>query len=445
MSPQESTRFGIDPLIEPSVLNGWQADVTRVAGPWCGRIFGEAMTRTLERTLHRLDDGTIFVITGDIPAMWLRDSSTQLRPYLRLIADDPQSPLVEVVAAVVRRQMILIAHDPYANAFNVEPNGRCHDPQDLSDDPWLWERKYEIDSLSFPFQLAYRLWRLTGRVDHLDRHFVLAARAAISTLRRETRHEEESSYRFVRQGGPASETLSRDGLGTPVGWTGMTWSGFRPSDDACQLGYNIPGNLMVAHTLGLLAELCRAVSEELDQLAAEAIALRDEIENGVRQYGIVDHAEWGRVLAYEVDGLGGRVLMDDANMPSLLSLPLTAAIPLDDPVYQRTRSMVLSADNPYFYRGRVAAGVGSPHTPDQHVWPIALAVQGLTDSDPDRRRELLELIASTSAGTSQIHESFHVEAEQVFTRPWFSWADSMFCDLAMELARPHSDTQPFTR
>lgn len=421
-------------LIAPALLEGWRADVARVAGQYCGELFAAAMTRTLERTLHRLPDGTVFVITGDIPAMWLRDSTTQLRPYLRLVAADPNGPLAEVVAGVIRRQMILIGHDPYANAFNLEPNGRCHDPEDLSDDPWLWERKYEIDSLSFPFQLAHQLWTLTGRTDHLDRHFVAAARAAVSTLRRETRHKHESGYRFVRRGGLASETLSRDGLGTPVGWTGMTWSGFRPSDDACQLGYNIPGNLMVAHTLGLLAELCRAAGE-LEWLAAESIALGGQIERGVGQYGIVEHPDHGQVLAYEVDGLGGQVLMDDANMPSLLSLPLTAAVPLDDALYRRTRSMLLSEDNPYFYRGSLAAGVGSRHTPDRHVWPIALAVEGLTGSDPARGPELLQLIASTTAGTGQIHESFHVDDDDVFTRPWLSWADSMFCELAMTTAR----------
>lgn len=428
-----------DDLIAPKVLAAWRVDVARAAGSRCGDLFVAAMLRTLGRTLHRLQDGTVFVITGDIPAMWLRDSTTQMLPYLRLLQADPDGPLADVLSGIVRRQMILIEHDPYANAFNVEPNGRCHDPHDLSGDPWLWERKYELDSLSFPFQLAHRLWRTTGRTDHLDEHFVAAARAAVATLRRETRHEQESDYRFVRHGGPHSETLDRGGRGTPVGWTGMTWSGFRPSDDACEYGYNVPGNLMVAHTMRLLAQLCRTtLRNRLGGLAADAESLADQIDDGVRQYGVIDHPRWGEVLAYEVDGLGGQLLMDDANMPSLLSLPLISATATDDPLYGRTRSMLLSEENPYFYRGRLAAGIGSPHTPARHVWPIALAVEGLTAVSGEGRGKRLALIASTTARTGYVHESFHVDDDHVFTRPWFSWADSMFCQLAMEVARPPS-------
>ncbi len=428
-------------LIDPDLLQSWTSAVSRVAGERCGTLFAAALKRTLQRTLTRLEDGTVFVITGDIPAMWLRDSTTQLLPYLRLVESDPGGELAGVLGAVVRRQMTLIDHDPYANAFNLEPNGRCHDPADLSDDPWLWERKYEIDSLCFPFLLAFRLWQVTGRTDHLDGAFAGAFRAAVATLSRETRHEERSDYRFVRRGGPASETLSRDGLGAPVGWTGMSWSGFRPSDDACTLGYNVPGNLMAAHTLQQTAAMCRTVfaDRQLDELAAavsEADQLSVQICGGVERYGVVEHPQHGEVFAYEVDGLDHRVLMDDANMPSLLSLPLTSAVALDDPLYVRTRTLVLSEENPHFYRGRVASGIGSPHTPDRHVWPIALAVEGLTDPSPGRQLELLRLIVSTAAGTDHIHESFHADDDTVFTRPWFSWADAMFCALAMQVATP---------
>ncbi len=434
MRMARSPQVEVDDLLPGATVQRWQSAISGLAGNDCGELFADALRRTLARTLHRLDDGTVFVITGDIPAMWLRDSSTQLLPYLRLVAEEADGPLADLIAGVVRRQLIMIAHDPYANAFNLEPNGRCHDPEDLSDDPWLWERKYEIDSLSFPFQLAARLWRVTGRTDHLDEVFLRAFRAALDTLDRETRHEERSTYRFVRRGGPASETLARGGLGSPVGWTGLTWSGFRPSDDACTLGYNIPGNLMVAHTLATVAELLRTVfGESGAELADDALRLGGQIERAVYEHGIVDHPEFGAVLAYEVDGLGGHVLMDDANMPGLLSLPLVSAIGAGDPLYRRTRSLVLSDHNPYHYRGRIASGIGSPHTPPNQVWPIALAVEGLTETDPDRALTLLRRIAATTGGTGYVHESFAVDDDRVFTRPWFSWADSMFCELAMDL------------
>ncbi|HEU5484683.1 MAG TPA: glycoside hydrolase family 125 protein, partial [Microlunatus sp.] len=255
-----TTRPNPDLLLPPAALSGWQDRIAEVAGPAAARLFGDAMTRTLARTLQVLDDGTVFVITGDIPAMWLRDSATQMLPYLRVVRDDPDGPLADLLVGIVRRQLFYVRLDPYANAFNLEPNGRCHEPRDLSDDPWLWERKYEIDSLCFPFLLAHQVWSATGRTDHLDATFVIAARSAVATLTTETTHEERSAYRFVRPDTVPIDTLSRDGRGTPVGPTGMTWAGFRPSDDACTYGYHVPGNLMAVHCLRLLADLVPASS-----------------------------------------------------------------------------------------------------------------------------------------------------------------------------------------
>jgi meiotically up-regulated gene 157 (Mug157) protein len=423
-------------LLPPDVLEHWRSRVAAVAGEAPAQLFADAMVRTLARTLHVLDDGTVFVITGDIPAMWMRDSATQMLPYLRIAQDSPDGPLADLLVGIVRRQLTYLSHDPYANAFNIEANGRCHEPRDLSDDPWLWERKYEIDSLCFPFLLAHQVWSATGRTDHLDATFLDAARAAVATLDRETAHEELSEYRFVRPDTVAIDTLVRDGRGTPVGPTGMTWAGFRPSDDACTYGYHVPGNLMAVHCLRLLADLVPAAGGAgADELVDRAAALADRLAEGIAAYGLVDHADHGRIWAYEVDGLGHHLLMDDANMPGLLSLPLVAGVAVDDPLYRRTRAFVLSEDNQFFYSGRVAAGVGSPHTPDRYVWPIALAVEGLTSESPERALELLHLIASTTAGTGHVHEGFDVDDESAYTRPWFSWADSMFCALAMSLVR----------
>lgn len=424
------TRPDPDVLLPPEVLADWRARVAAVAGEPAAQLFADGMIRTLARTLQVLDDGSVFVITGDIPAMWLRDSATQMLPYLRIAADHPDGPLADLLVGIVRRQLFYLRHDPYANAFNLEPDGRCHEPRDLADDPWLWEQKYEIDSLCFPLWLAHRLWAATGRTDHLDETFVAAARAAVETLERETAHEERSSYRFVRPDTVAIDTLVRDGRGTPVGPTGMTWAGFRPSDDACTYGYNVPGNLMAIHCLRQLADLLPASEAGL---VAEASALADRLAEGVASYGVVDHPTHGRIWAYEVDGLGHQLLMDDANMPSLMSLPLVAGIEIDDPLYRRTRGFVLSEDNPFFYRGTVATGVGSPHTPERYVWPIALSVEGLTSGSPERALGLVHLIESTTAGTGHVHEGFDVDDDTAFTRPWFSWADSMYCALAMSL------------
>lgn len=425
-----ATRPDPDVLLPAEVLEPWRARIAEVAGEAAAELFAAGMIRTLARTVQVLDDGSVFVITGDIPAMWLRDSATQMLPYLRIAHDHPDGPLADLLVGIVRRQLFYLRHDPYANAFNIEANGRAHEPRDLADDPWLWEQKYEIDSLCYPFWLAHRVWTATGRRDHLDDTFVAAARAAVTTLDTETAHEERSTYRFVRPDTVEIDTLERDGRGTPVAVTGMTWAGFRPSDDACAYGYNVPGNLMAIHCLRLLTEL---LPPDQSDLAAEANALADRLAAGVDAHGVIDHPTHGRIWAYEVDGLGNHLLMDDANMPSLLSLPLVAGIAVDDQLYQRTRAFALSDDNPFFYRGSVATGIGSPHTPPRYVWPIGLAVEGLTADSRERALELVHLIESTTAGTGHVHEGFDVDDDSRFTRPWFSWADSMFCALAMSL------------
>ncbi|MFD5829975.1 glycoside hydrolase family 125 protein [Lentzea sp. NPDC060358] len=409
------------------------ARVRTAAGDRIGDLVEAALHRTLRDTITIGEDGSAFVITGDIPAMWLRDSTTQLTPYLRFLADCPE--LASLVAAVVRRQFACLDHDPYANAFNDGPTGAHYEPGDLCDDPHVWEQKYEIDSLAYPVTLAHKLWRATGSAEVFDSRAHRVLHAVVAQLRLEQRHD-ESPYRFERPGAIATETLARGGRGTPVGFTGMTWSGFRPSDDACTYGYNVPANLFAAQALLAVAEIADEVYRDTD-LATGARGLSRELLDGVAVHGVVDR-DGERIYAYEVDGLGGVLCMDDANTPSLLSSPLLSPDVVDPAVWRATRAFVLSDDNPYFFRGSVASGVGSPHTLPGRVWPIALAVEGLTGTPADRRR-LLRLIADTDAGTGHVHESFDVSDPAAFSRPWFSWADSMFCELALAVADDEKD------
>lgn len=346
---------------------------------------------------------------------------------------DASPELSDIVAGVLRRQFRQIEHDPYANSFNPGPTGAHYEPDDLNDDPWVWEQKYEIDSLAFPLLLAHRWWRTTGRTDIFDDRAHRVFRMIVAQLRLEQRHEENSQYRFVRPDAIPTETLVRDGRGTPVGFTGMAWSGFRPSDDACTYGYNVPGNLLVAQGLRYLAELASACFDD-DVLAADALALSGEIVAGVSAFGIVEHPKHGKIYAYEVDGLGSSLLMDDANMPSLLSLPLLSPDVYDPEIYARARRFILGPDNPWWFSGTAAEGVGSPHTRARRVWPIALAVEGLTSRSVERQRELIALLLATDAGTNRMHEAFDVDDPAKFSRPWFSWADSMFCELAFAVS-----------
>ena len=425
--------------VDDRVLTDVTVEVADALGEQAAEIFAEAMRRTLRDAVVPDDDGTVFVLTGDIPAMWLRDSAAQLRPYLALLGRDPG--LGDTVAALVRRQSRQILDDPYANAFNRGPDGAGHQGDDTAMTPGVWERKYEVDSLAFPLQLAHQLWRATGRTDHLDDAFRAAADLVITTLRTEQDHDARSTYRFRRSDCPPSDTLENDGHGTPVAVTGMTWSAFRPSDDACAYHYNVPGNLFAAAALRDLADLARGPLGD-EALAARAAELADELDAATRRHGVVEHPTHGRIYAYEVDGLGRHLLMDDSNMPSLLSLPLTGGTALDDPLYAATRAFVLSDDNPMYVRGATGDGLGSPHTPPRYVWPIAAAVRGLTSTDAEEKRDIVAALCSVNATRGRMCEAYHVDHPDRFTREWFSWADSMFCELVLDLVGYHVPGAP---
>lgn len=394
--------------------------------PTLRKMFADTFSNTFLTTLKPQGDGSLFVITGDIPAMWLRDSAAQVQPYLRLAKSD--SLFANLIANVVKRQAAFVLIDPYANAFNEAANGHCHNKDKTEMGDWIWERKYELDSLCAPLKLAHDLWRATGQIDHLDATFTSAARLVVETIATE-QHHENSTYRFERLEGPSSDTLSNGGLGSAVGFTGMSWSGFRPSDDACRYHYLLPANMMAVVALECLVQLpLRDVGLQL-----QARMLAQEIRTGIETHGTVMHRRFGKIYAYEVDGLGHHSLMDDANVPSLLAMPYLGYCRSDDPTYQATRSFALSAENPYFYAGKSAQGVGSPHTPENFIWPIALCMQGLTSASKMEKIALLETLLHTDAGTGLMHESFHKDNPEKFTRPWFAWANSLFAEFVLTI------------
>jgi uncharacterized protein len=392
--------------------------------PRLADMFDATLRNTFETTLRPQADGSVFVITGDIPAMWLRDSAAQVKPYLALARSD--AAIAQMIAGVVQRQMQCVLIDPYANAFNEAPNGHCHNRDKTDMGPWIWERKYELDSLCAPLRLAYDLWRITGLTSHLDAAFVKAARVIVATIKLEQRHE-KSAYSFERFDCVASDTLSHNGCGSAVGYTGMSWSGFRPSDDSCQFHYLVPSNMMAVVALQNLGELPLKDAA----LAADALLLASEIRHGIENYGRVQHPRFGTIYAYEVDGLGNKNLMDDANVPSLLAMPYIGYCAADDPTYLATRAFVLSEHNPYFFNGKAASGIGSPHTPKDYIWPISLCMQGLTSQSHEEKMKLLHLLIENDAGTGLMHEGFHKDDASQFTRPWFAWANSLFAEFVM--------------
>lgn len=399
-------------------------------------MFRQCFLNTLETTVEKLEDGSTFVITGDIPAMWLRDSSAQMHHYLPFAAADPD--LQTLIEGLISRQIACIQLDPYANAFNRAATGQRWEDDYPGQSRWVWERKYEIDSLCNPVHLAAQYWRATGINRHLNEQFRQALDTILRVWQAEQEHGSRSDYVFMRSSGPPSDTLRNHGRGMPVNFTGMTWAGFRPSDDACQFGYNIPGNAFAVVTLRDIAQMAEMVFRD-GILQKKATDLAEEIDYGIHTYGVIDHPRLGRMFAYETDGFGHYHLMDDANVPSLLSLPYLGYCAKDDPLYLTTRRFILSQDNPYFYSGKRAAGIGSPHTPARYVWPISLVMQALTSDDEQEIATLLQTLISCDGGTGFMHEGFDVDDPDQYTRSWFAWANSLFGELVFDLMkhRPH--------
>ena len=170
-----------------------------------------------------------------------------------------------------------------------------------------------------------------------------------------------------------------------------------------------------------------------DDLAAQALDLANQIDEGIQTYGLYEHPKYGTIYAYETDGFGHYNLMDDANSPSLLSIPYIGYAPADAPIYQNTRRFILSTDNPYYYEGEAAKGIGSPHTPYGYIWHISLIMQILTSTDPAEIRECLETLSRTHAGTGLMHEGFHCDDPSRFTRPWFAWANTLFAEMLWKI------------
>ncbi len=386
----------------------------------------QCFLNTIETTVQQLDDGTYFVITGDIPAMWLRDSAAQLKPYIKYAAEDES--LREILRGVIARHASYVNLDPYSNAFNAKP---CPDKwKDASDfdHELIWERKYEVDSLCASIYLMYEYFKTTNDTQVLTPQTEKMIETIADHFIKEQHHKENSTYFFDRRNCPVSDTLPFGGYGRPVNFTGMTWSGFRPSDDACIFNYLVPSNMMAVVAMKYAAELAKDHFGN-SALAEKCLKLAAEIDDGIRNYAVVNHPKYGRIYAYETDGFGNFNLMDDANSPSLLAAPYLGYCDKDDELYVNTRRFILSKDNPYYFEGKAAKGVGSPHTPKNSIWHIALTMQILTSSDKDEIMQCLDMLSRTHAGTNFMHESFNVDNPENFTRVWFAWANTLFAQM----------------
>lgn len=399
--------------------------------PEAAPFFKGCFLNTIETTVTELDDGTFFVITGDIPAMWLRDSAAQVKPYIRYANEDEQ--LKNILKSIIEKHACYVCLDPYSNAFNAKPNpDSAKDETDFYHE-LIWERKYEVDSLCAPLYLAYEYYQTTLDDSIFTEKFQEMLWKIFETFKKEQNHMVNSTYFFNRKNCPVIDTLSNDGKGEEVGYTGMTWSGFRPSDDRCKLGYLIPANMMAVCALKKAAEMAN-IGYEDTKLESECRSLAFDIDEGIKEYGLIENDRHGMMFAYETDGKGNYVLMDDANSPSLLSAPYLGYVKPDNEYYKNTRSFILSNDNPWYFEGSAAKGIGSPHTGIDKIWHIALSMQALTSTDKEEIKNCIKMLTTTDAGTLLMHESFYKNDAKDFTRPWFAWSNSLFAELLIRIA-----------
>ena len=417
----------VDELIEEIKLN--------ISDKELSRLFENCFPNTLDTTVFfELKNGLpdTYVSTGDIDAMWQRDSSAQVNPYLPLCAKDKVLSLM--VEGLIRRQTRNILLDPYANAFYKDETKISPWKNDKTEmKPGVHERKWELDSLCYCIRLAYRYWKITGNISAFDQTWLNAMKLVVATMKEQQRKNDKGPYHFQRVGN-SHDTLPNSGYGSEVKFTGMICSGFRNSDDATEYLYNIPENLFAVSTLNQLAELVQFVFPK-ETLAQECLQLANEVESAVKENGLAEHNEFGKIYAYECDGKGNYLFMEDAGIPGLITIPYLGYGNVNDEIYQRTRSFALSKANSYFFQSEKYEGTGSPHLDwkGNMIWHLGIISRAITAVNDQEIKYCLQLLKTTHAGTGFMHEGFRKNNPKDFTRSWFAWANSYFGELILKI------------
>lgn len=428
--PAEGDRLFTSEKIE-QVIDDVTSQLTNPKLAW---MFRNCFPNTLDTTVHfrEDDDGKpdTFVYTGDIHAMWLRDSGAQVWPYVQFAAQDEH--LRRMIAGVINRQFLSITIDPYANAFNDGPTGGHWMTDGTDMNPNDHERKWEIDSQCYPIRLAHEYWKVTGDTSVFGDKWIDGMKAILATLREQQRKEGHGSYRFTRVTDRQLDTKCCNGMGNPVKPCGLIASSFRPSDDATTFEFLVPSNFFAVTSLRKAAEILETVNHDI-LMAGECRALADEVETALKENAVVYHPKFGNIYAFEVDGFGNSYLMDDANVPSLLALAYLGDVAPDNPVYRNTRRFVLSDSNPYFFKGTAGEGIGGPHIGYDMIWPMSIMMRAFTSTDDNEIRDCIVMLMNTDAGTGFMHESFHKDNPENFTRAWFAWQNTLFGELILKL------------
>ena len=377
-----------------------------------------------------------YVITGDIDAMWLRDSSAQVWPYLPFMKKDKK--LQDMIAGVVNRHAFYVLIDPYANAFYNDDKRHGHD--DATEmKPWVHERKWELDSLCYVIRLAYGYWKHSNDASCFDDNWLNAMKLIVATFKSEQRKNNKSAYNFKRTTSSPTDTAAGSGSGTPINPIGLICSVFRPSDDGTVFPFLVPSNYFAVLSLRQLAEIVTTL--KLDQnFATECLTLANEVEKVLQEYAIVEHKKVGKMLAYEIDGFGGQYLIDDSNIPSLVSMPYLGTISAKDPLYKNTRKFLLTLGNhPYYVKGKAAEGTSGPHAGVDMIWPMGIIVRAMTSDNQEEIKKCVSMLKATHAGTGFMHEAFYKNDATKFSRKWFAWANTLFGELVLKLEYEHPE------
>jgi len=428
--PAESKRLFVSKVVDK--------EIERVKGmlknPKLAWMFENCFPNTLDTTVYfdkKNGKPDTSVYTGDIHAMWLRDSGAQVWPYIHYA--DKDANLKEMLKGVILRQFSSINLDPYANAFYTDTNHVGDWASDGTDmKPGVHERKWEIDSLCYPIRLAYEYWKVTGDDSIWGEEWMQTIANVLKTFKEQQRKENDGPYMFLRVTDRALDTLNNAGKGAPVNPVGLIVSSFRPSDDSTTLQFLVPSNFFAVTSLRKAAEVLTQVNKD-SKLAQECTELAAEVSTALQKYATYNHPKYGTIYAFEVDGFGNHMLMDDANVPSLLAMPYLGDVDVNDPIYQNTRRFVWSEDNPYFFRGTKGEGIGGPHIGYDMAWPMSIMMKAFTSQDDAEIKWCIELLLNTDAGTGFMHESFNVNDPNKFTRDWFAWQNTLFGELILKL------------
>ncbi|KAI1437038.1 glycoside hydrolase family 125 protein [Xylaria sp. CBS 124048] len=453
MRPDPACRTFVVPDVEAAIKDM----KSRVKDPDLFRLFENTFPNTLDTTIswkgfanNGTEEELTFVTTGDIVAMWLRDSANQLRSYKSLLkANESTSSLASLYRGAINLQARYIISNPYCNAFQapvesgLPPQVNGASTNDVVFPPYnsnfVFECKYELDSIAAFLQLSSDYYEQTNDAEFFGKFKWVDAINTIMNVTEgllvgtyaEDGSVNKSPYTFQRTSSAGTETLTNGGLGNPVkSGTGLVRSAFRPSDDATIYQLFIPANMQFSSYLGKSADIMKSHNAAL---AKKMTTFANSIRDGINKYGKVQHPGFGEIYAYEIDGSGSSNVMDDANVPSLLAAPLLDFLDTSDETYKNTRDFVLSTWNPYYMHGPVINGTGGPHVGPGRAWPMSVIASLLTSDDESEIVSGLEMLVSSTDQLGLIHESINTFNATQYTRQWFSWANGLFGEMMLDL------------